>query len=136
MDARVTWRLLLINPLATAAVLLLGVGGCRLAGVNPHATAGGIAAAAGLLASAVAVTPLLRTRWPHPAAATQAALLALVVHLGLMLALGLAAVAAVGTADRLPLALWTLVVFWATLAGVATVAARAVNAEATGNRAG
>jgi hypothetical protein len=127
----VNWRLLLINPLAIGAVVVAGVAGCRVAGVDPHARAAGLAAAAGLLASTLAIAPLLRPRWSSPVAPTQAALIALMLHLAVMLLAALAGVAVVARAEKLPLVGWTLVVFWATLAGVAIVAARTVRAEAS-----
>ena len=107
-------------------VLLVAAGGyalCAAAGWNPRPASMGLAAGAALLASGLALLPLVLTRGASQAAVAQAALVGTVVHL-----FGcLAAAAVMLIVARIPAATyWALAFYWATLIALVVAFTRAV----------
>ncbi len=119
-------RLLLVNPLLILGVAIAGAAICRVARV-PLAAGDLVAAAAvSLIASEVAVIVAGRRRGADIGQRALTALIALVLQMGLSIAL--AALAIFSHQVGRTFVWWVLVMFWVTLLGVSAVLVRLVRA--------
>ncbi len=112
-------RYLALNPMLIALTAALGLAGCRAAGANAHVremlVAGGIC----LLAAELAALPALLQHKSAPQQSIfQAALIGTVVHLGVILALSIAALLLARLAPAF--VWWLLPMYWITLIGLCT----------------
>lgn len=123
-----TWTSILTSsPVAIVGTLAAGVAACRAVRVDPHLSAAAVAAAVAGVASAAAMVPLVvgrRQPWT-PTGPAQAALLAMVAHLGLIVVLALTTMFATHAGP--PFAAWMLAMFWTTLATTAAACIRLVH---------
>ena len=117
-------RAALINPILLAIVFGTGMSVCRYAGINLHLHEAMLALTVFVIASEVALLPLMFQIKPTTLSLTQAALIGMVVHL--MLAILLALAIMLLTKPAAAFAYWSLVFYWVTLAGLAFVFIRAV----------
>jgi hypothetical protein len=110
-----------------AVVLLVAIGGCALC-VALHGTIVPrevwAAASVGVIASQIALVPLILTRSANQATVSQAGLIATVLHLLLCGAGGLLAASALHASHAY--LFWLCAFYWATLATVTLAAVRAV----------
>jgi hypothetical protein len=121
-------RGLIINPIVIALLAGCGVALCRLAGFNPHLSDMALAAVVVLVGSEMALMPLVLTRGASQLAVTQAGLIATLVHLFLIVALG--ALTSFSMHLSQPFNYWALAFYWPTLAVVSLMSIKAIR-EAT-----
>jgi hypothetical protein len=113
-----------IHPVLIALLLSCGYGASRLAGLNlPHEPMFASAAIA-LVASELAIIPLILTRQASQATIAQSALVATVLHM--FISIGLAVVVSFKLLPGQPFLFWMCGFYWMTLMSVATVAIRSV----------
>ena len=111
---------------ALVAAALCGCGGCALLHIDPHVKEMLLAAVvATACAGGAMALPILASHATQPAKA-QTALLATVAHLFGCLLLA-AAVMLARIASPVPMLLWMLPMYWATLIGLVVVILRMVN---------
>ncbi len=117
-------RAVLLNPILLALSSAIGVACCHAGHLNPHARELMLAAVVFVIASQTALTPMLFSRRRTAMALTQAALIGLVLHLILAMALSVAIL--LTTKPSTAFAYWSLLFYWTTLCGLAFVFIRAV----------
>lgn len=115
---------MIINPIVIALLCGGGVVFCRGARVGPHMFDMALAAVVVLVASELALVPLVLTRGASQLAVTQAGLVATLVHLFLILALG-ALVAFLMHVSK-PFNYWALALYCPTLAVISTTSIKAI----------
>jgi hypothetical protein len=116
----------LINPVFLAVAAAIGFACCRSAGIDPHGREMSMALVVFMIASQIAVVPVIFRRSGTAMGLTQSALIGLVVHL--LVAVGLSLGVMVLLKINAAFAYWTLVFYWATLCGLAIIFIRAVRA--------
>jgi hypothetical protein len=119
---------MVINPILIALTCGVGLALCRALQVDPHVRDMALAALVVLIGSETALMPLVLTRGASQLAITQAGLVATLVHMFLIVALG----ALVSYALHLgqPFNYWALAFYFPTLAVVSMMCIRAIR-EAT-----
>jgi hypothetical protein len=123
--------MLLINPLVILAATGIGYAVCAAAGWNSHPREMFAAAIACLIASELAIIPLILVRGATQTAVAQAALVGTVVHLFACAALGGGAIL-IARSVRLDGAFvyWLLALYWLTLIVLVMMFVRAVKSAA------
>jgi len=121
---------MLINPavLAVATVLALVVG--RVSGLNPNPVSILAAAGIALVASELAVIPIVFNKSKDPGDTFLKALVGTVLHLGLSVVMG--AIGIFGFKLGSVFVYWLLGAYWITLIGLCTVFIRLLRAPADG----
>lgn len=116
--------ILALSPIVVALVAAIGVAGVKAAGLAVDLRVVGWAAAVAVLAGELAMVPPLLARHGDQMQASQAGLIATVVHLMVAAGAGLAVASVVKPG---PAFMWWLCAFfWATLGGVSVVVVPAV----------
>jgi len=119
-------RALLLNPLIVAALCLLAMAVGQVAHLHIHQHDIILAAAASLIASELAMLPLIYFRQASQDTVAQVGLISTVLHLFLSAGIGFAISACLRLGQ--PFLYWLVIFYWATLITVSIVAVRAVKA--------
>jgi hypothetical protein len=119
-------RALVVNPLIIIALCLLAMVSAQAAHLHIHQQDIILAAGSTLIASELALLPLLFCRRASQDTVAQAGLISTVVHLFLSAGIGFAVSACLRLGQ--PFLYWLVMFYWATLITISIVAVRAVKA--------
>jgi hypothetical protein len=115
---------MIINPIVIALLCGAGVALGRALAFDPHTFDMTLAAIVVLIGSEMALMPLVLTRGASQMAVTQAGLVATIVHLFAILALG--GLVSFSLHRTQPFNYWALAFYWPTLAVVSVVSIKAI----------
>src|SRR5262245_40447007 len=125
-------RTMIAIPVVIAAAAAAGLAICAALSWNPHIREMIFAALVCLIASELAVIPLLLTRGASQPAVAQAGLVATIIHLFFCTALGGSLIMMKSLHLGPALVYWLLALYWLTLITLVVGCVRAVKTAATG----